>query len=538
MSVNRIMGIETEYGVVRRGDVYANPMLMSSQIVLGYRDAFASGRRARWDYLDENPLRDARGFELQRASAHPSLLTDDPSRPAPSGDSDEANAGHIAVQEQERPRHAQYEDPGAANVILTNGARLYVDHAHPEYSSPEVTNPIDAVIWDRAGEIIMREGAREASALTESDMVVFKNNVDGKGASYGTHENYLVDREVPFGNIVRALTPFFVTRPVYAGAGRVGIGQRGEIPGFQLSQRADYMEAEVGLETTMRRPIINTRDEPHADRDRWRRLHVIIGDANLFEFPTYLKMGATACVLWLIEQWGDELEIPQPIASLELRDPVASVEAVSRDLTLSAQLPLVGGKTASAVEIQRTYIAAIRDERSRLRLHDHATERLLADWESVLDDLVRDRASAADRVEWAAKLQLLERMRERDALAWDNARLAAFDIQWADVRPGRGIAAKLRAAGATRDLVTPEQIAAAVTAAPTDTRAYFRGGLLEKFPSQVVGASWDTVILDVPGSETLSRIPMPDPARGTREHVGAILDQAGDVAELIAALAR
>ena len=197
----------------------------------------------------------------------------------------------------------EYEDPGAANVILTNGARLYVDHAHPEYSSPEVTNPLDAVRWDRAGERVMLASVRAlASTAALPDVALYKNNVDGKGATYGMHENYLVDRAVPFNDLAARLIPFFVTRQVFTGAGRVGLGQRGEEPGFQLSQRADYMEAEIGLETTLRRPIINTRDEPHADPDRWRRLHVIIGDATMLEVATYLRLGTTSLVLWLIER--------------------------------------------------------------------------------------------------------------------------------------------------------------------------------------------------------------------------------------------
>lgn len=284
MTVRRVMGIETEYGVLQPGRPTANPMLLSSHVVAVHAAARQGGRqKARWDYDDEDPLQDARGFHLQRAAAHPSLLTDDPARPAPSGDAGGTRDAD-GPQEVARSLVEEYEDPGAANVILTNGARLYVDHAHPEYSSPEVTNPLDAVRWDRAGELVMLASVRAlASTQALPDVALYKNNVDGKGATYGTHENFLVDRAVPFADLASRLTPFLVTRQVFTGAGRVGIGQRGEDAGFQLSQRADYIEAEVGLETTLRRPIVNTRDEPHADPDRWRRLHVIIGDANQLE---------------------------------------------------------------------------------------------------------------------------------------------------------------------------------------------------------------------------------------------------------------
>src|SRR5436853_950228 len=271
MSVRRVMGIETEYAISVPGQPGANAMVSSSQVVNAYQAATsARARRARWDFEEENPLRDARGFDLTREAADSTQLTD--------------------------------EDLGLANVILTNGARLYVDHAHPEYSAPECTNPLSVVIWDKAGERIMAEAAAKAATVPGSHPIqLYKNNTDNKGASYGSHENYLMRRATPFADIVRHLVPFFVSRQVVCGAGRVGIGADGRKHGFQLSQRADFFEVEVGLETTLKRPIINTRDEPHADADKYRRLHVIIGDANLAELSTYLKVGTTSLVLAMIE---------------------------------------------------------------------------------------------------------------------------------------------------------------------------------------------------------------------------------------------
>src|SRR6266508_3160869 len=273
MSVRRVMGTEVEYGVSVPGQPGANPMVTSSQVVNAYgaRPELTRGGRARWDYEEESPLRDARGFTYSGALYDPAEALAD-------------------------------EDLGLANVILTNGARLYVDHAHPEYSTPECTNPRDVVIWDKAGEIVIIEGARQARQIPGSAPInLYKNNTDNKGASYGSHENYLMRRSTPFASIVRHLTPFFVSRQVVTGAGRVGLGQDGSAHGFQLSQRADYFEVEVGLETTLKRPIINTRDEPHANPDRYRRLHVIIGDANLSEISTYLYVGATSLVRAMIE---------------------------------------------------------------------------------------------------------------------------------------------------------------------------------------------------------------------------------------------
>ena len=223
MSARRVMGIETEYGVSAPGDPTANAMLMSSQVVNAYAAPLGSrAGRARWDYEDEAPLRDARGWELSREAADPSQLTD------------------------------VHDDPGLASVILSNGARLYVDHAHPEYSSPEVTTPLDAVLWDKAGERVMLAAVRRLATTPGLPTVnLYKNNTDNKGASYGTHENYLLQRSTPFDRVVTQFTAYLVTRQVITGAGRVGIGQASQQPGFQISQRADFFEAEVGLETTL-----------------------------------------------------------------------------------------------------------------------------------------------------------------------------------------------------------------------------------------------------------------------------------------------
>ena len=548
VTVRRVMGIETEYGVLQPGRPTANPMLLSSHVVAVHAAARQGGRqKARWDYDDEDPLQDARGFHLQRAAAHPSLLTDDPSRPAPSGDAGAGTPGAglpprtaDGPQEVARSLVEEYEDPGAANVILTNGARLYVDHAHPEYSSPEVTNPLDAVRWDRAGELVMLASVRAlASTQALPDVALYKNNVDGKGATYGTHENFLVDRAVPFADLASRLMPFLVTRQVFTGAGRVGLGQRGEEPGFQLAQRADYIEAEVGLETTLRRPIVNTRDEPHADPDRWRRLHVIIGDANQLEVATYLKLGTTSLVLWLVERAaaGDAADLGAALDRLTLADPVRAVHTVSHDLTLTARLPLADGRRLTALEVQREYLHAVRTALGRGAAPvDEQTADVVARWGSLLDRLATDPASCAREVEWLAKMRLLEGLRRRDHLDWDHPRIAAVDLQWSDVRPERGLYHRLVGAGAVERLVTDEAVARAVTHPPEDTRAYFRGETIARFGAHVSAASWDSVVFDVPGAPTLQRVPMRDPLRGTRAHVEGLLDASPDVGALLAAL--
>ncbi len=538
MTVRRVMGLETEYGVLQPGRPLANPMLLSSHVVAVHAAAREAGRgRARWDYDDEDPLHDARGFHLQRAAAHPSMLTDSATAPAPSGDEP------VGGEPQEMPRSSveEYEDPGAANVILRNGARLYVDHAHPEYSSPEVTTPLDAVRWDRAGELVMLESVRRLAANPAlPDVTLYKNNVDGKGATYGTHENYLVERAVPFGDLVTRLTPFLVTRQVFTGAGRVGLGQRGEHPGFQLSQRADYIEAEVGLETTLRRPIVNTRDEPHADPTRWRRLHVIIGDATMLEAATYVRLGTTSLVLWLVEQaeaGGAARRVAKAVDRLALRDPVGAVHRVSHDLGLTERLELADGRHLTALQIQAEYLAAVR---AALDAGGDAPDAQTADvldrWASLLTRLGEEPASCAREVEWLAKLRLLDGMRRRDHLAWDHPRLAAVDLQWSDVRPERGLYHRLVAADAVERLVTPEQVGDAVVHPPQDTRAYFRGEAVARYGDQISAASWDSVVFDVPGAQHLQRVPMRDPLRGTRAHVGELLERSPDARSLLEAL--
>lgn len=500
MSVRRVMGAEVEYGISVVGQPTANPMIASSQVVNAYASSALRARRARWDFEEENPLRDARGFDLSRADADPTQLTD--------------------------------EDLGLANSILTNGARLYVDHAHPEFSTPEVLTPLDLVRWDKAGERVMLAATRMAAALPQgAQIVLYKNNTDNKGASYGAHENYLMKRSTPFADIVRHLTPFFVSRQVVCGAGRVGIGQDGRHHGFQISQRADFFEVEVGLETTLKRPIINTRDEPHADPEQYRRLHVILGDANLAEVSTYLKVGTTALVLAMIED--DFID-----ADLGVEGPVAALRAVSHDPTLQTLLTLRDGRRLTAVQLQRVYLElahAYVEQRLGGDV-DAQTKDVLVRWGSVLDRLERDPMECASELDWVAKLKLLRSYQERDGLDWDDAKLHLIDLQYSDIRPEKGLYHRLVRAGRIERLLTDEQVDHAVTEPPEETRAYFRGRCLAKFPGEVAAASWDSVILDLPGRESLQRIPTIDPLRGTRAHVGRLLDESATAADMFAAL--
>ena len=273
-----MLGTETEFGIAAKEAVAADPVAGSIAVIGHYTGLPAPG--AVWDYENENPLVDARGFEVDG--------------------------------ERERP-NPDYNRQ--LNKVLANGGRLYVDGAHPEYSTPECSNPREVVAFERAGERILAQSLREmARVLGREQYVLYKNNSDGKGNSYGYHENYLVSRAVPFDKIARVLIPFFVTRPIIVGAGKVGAENHTSPTEYQISQRADFFECLLDLNTMVKRPIINTRDEPHADQARFRRLHVIVGDANMAELSTYLKVGILNIVLELLEA---EADLPQ----LELEEP-------------------------------------------------------------------------------------------------------------------------------------------------------------------------------------------------------------------------
>jgi Pup amidohydrolase len=501
MSVRRVMGTETEYGISVPGQPGANAMVTSSQVVNAYQAATsARARRARWDFEEENPLRDARGFDLTRDAADATQLTD--------------------------------EDLGLANVILTNGARLYVDHAHPEYSAPECTNPLSGVTWDKAGERVMAEAAARAATLPGAPGIqLYKNNTDNKGASYGCHENYLMRRATPFADIVRHLTPFFVSRQVICGAGRVGLGADGRDEGFQISQRADFFEVEVGLETTLKRPIINTRDEPHADPEKYRRLHVIIGDANMSEVSTYLKLGTTALVLAMIEDKFLETD-------LSIEAPVAELRAISHDPSLRHLVTLRDGRKMTGIQLQMEYLELARkytEDRYGSDVDDMTAD-VLTRWESLLTRLAEDPMLASRELDWVAKLELIEGYRARDGLGWGHPRLQLVDLQYSDVRAERGLYNRLAARGRMVRLVDEQDVTRAIENPPEDTRAYFRGRCLQQYPESVAAASWDSVIFDIPGHESLQRVPTLEPLRGTRAHVGGLLDRCRTAAELVAAL--
>ena len=489
MTSHPVLGTETEYGITVLNQEDFNPVLSSSALI----NSYAGGRaRIQWSFDEESPGRDARGFGFE--DSLPSEI-----------------------------------ETGLVNVVLTNGARLYVDHAHPEYSTPECFEPLEAALYEKAGEVIMARAATSAQALLASGqrMLLHKNNSDGKGNSYGSHENYLLARDLPFGDIVRHFTGFLVTRQIFTGSGKVGSENGRQDTDFQVTQRADFFEEEVGLETTLKRPIINTRDEPHANSTKYRRLHVIFGDANLSEVQTFIKLGSTSLILKALE----DAALPE---ALMLADPVGATGAVSRDTTLQNRLELTDGKSLTAVEAQWQYLEwATKYARSSDMPEVFGD--VLRLWEEVLTDLEVDPIRTADRLDWTAKLKILEAYHERDELSWDDPKMRLLDLQYHDVEPSRGLYHRLVASGRIQRLFSDDQVESAISDPPERTRAYFRGRCVAKFGSALVAANWDSLVFDT-GEDSLKRVPMMEPLRGSKKRVGELLDRSDTPAELLKAL--
>ena len=491
MISQRVLGTETEFGIATRDADAIDPVSNSIQLIAHYPALPAA--QALWDYENENPLLDLRGYE--------------------------------AEGERERPG-PDYNR--MLNKVLANGGRLYVDGAHPEYSTPECTNPREVVAYERAGERVAAECLRELARIRGGDkFVLYKNNTDGKGNSYGYHENYLLERSVPFDRVVRLLVPFFVTRQIYAGAGKVGAENHGHPAAYQLSQRADFFECLVDLNTMVKRPIINTRDEPHADPAKYRRFHVIIGDANMAELSTYLKLGTTSIVLDLLDAG---LEVP----GVDLDDPVRAIKEVSRDLDVKKTLKLTDGRVTTAIAVQRMYLKTALDFYACHELNQ-VTKDILVRWEEVLEKLEQDPVLLVRDLDWVAKRQMIYSYMDRKGCDWKDPRVSLLDLQYHDVRPEKGLYYALERSNLIDRLLQDSDIAKAEHTPPTGTRAYFRGHCLKKFGHKIYGASWTSVLFDI-GNTTIKKIPLMDPLRGTESLTRELLEGSDSAESLLAKL--
>jgi len=499
MGIPKICGIETEYAVIQPKLGEQNPIHASSILVNAYaKQAEVSSKSGvaytvEWDFNDETPGNDVRGL-------------------APIGSLPPIVESHLV------------------NAVLENGARFYVDHAHPEISTPECINALQVVKYDRSGERILEKAMSLANeALSpEEEIIVYKDNSDGKGNSYGCHENYLVDRLTPFGEIICHATTHFITRQIFTGSGKIGVEATGvdsDSIKYQLTQRADFFEEEVGLETTLKRPIINTRDEPHADATKYRRLHVICGDANMSETATFLKVGSTSILLAMIE---DSYLTKRIIFD----NPVRSIKEVSHDTTLRKHLILNDGSTITALEAQWEILNSASEYISRGGgefTGGEVANKIINTWEKVLTGLENNPENLRSEIDWIAKKFLIESFADRHNLSILDPRVRLLALQYHDVRQGKRISEII----GLKQLITDSEVNEGVNNPPEETRAYFRGICLQKWPDSIVSANWDSLVFRLE-DDYLKRIPILDPIEGSLVKVKSLLERVNSPNELIA----
>ena len=490
MPLPSVIGSEIEYGITVRNDRDFDPISSCVLLVNAYQDDEAAD--ILWDYDQENPLADARGFSVEGEKYTPNQ-----------------------------------QENIARNKTLKNGARFYVDHAHPEYSTPEVTNVLDLIAYERAGERTLELARRAATVLLPpgQSILLHKNNSDRKGNSYGNHENYLIARRTPFKEVVEFFTPFLVTRQIFCGSGKVGTENRAQPCVYQISQRADFFETEVALDTMVKRPIINTRDEPHADREKYRRLHVIVGDSNMSELSTYLRVGISSIVLGLIEDGA-----LQP-GAFTISEPVRVIKEISHDPECRYECAMENGPRMTAVQVQQEYLEAVLCYFSSREI-DPITKDVMTRWQSVLAKLADDPMQLDREIDWVIKRRLLLKYMDRKGAGWSDPQIAMMDLQYHDTRPDKGLYYLLERRGDVERVISDDAIERAVFAPPTDTRAYFRGECIRRFGSSIFGVNWDSISFNL-GEEPIKRILMNEPLKGTKAHVQDLLDSCTTVEELV-----
>ncbi|PRQ12115.1 Pup--protein ligase [Corynebacterium sp. 13CS0277] len=423
-----------------------------------------------------------------------------------------------------RPVVEQYQ---ASNVFTRNSSRLYLDvGSHPEVATPECDSVRQLLTYDLAGDRILDELRAEAEARLSAEgiggeITLLKNNVDSLGNSYGCHENYLVGRDVILKHLSMKLIPFLITRQLVCGAGKIyrphpaSPSQHYGL-GFCLSQRADHVWDAVSSATTRSRPMINTRDEPHADSHRFRRLHVITGDSNIAQPTTWLKLASTLLVLEMLEAGTPGLEF-------ELADPQTAIRDIARDITGRHGIQLADGGSTCALEVQRTFLAAAKDYYAT-RTPDEDLAYGLALWEKTLD-AIDDRAleRVAREIDWVAKYQLLQRYQDTQGLALDDPKLLRLDLAYHDIHPTRGVGRILQRKGLLEVLVGEEEIAAAVDRAPTTTRAHLRGQFLHAIYGRDIPAAVDWVRCSISRPEPRS-VELLDPFVTEDEQLAALVE--------------
>lgn len=455
-------GLETEIGISRDSEDEIDVVAESIALV---RSATEPGVWMCWDYNSEDPHVDVRGFRVRELRQ----------------DTDESN-----YSSQDSERELSFVEI-KSDLVLGNGARFYNDHAHPEYCTPECSTYSELVTHDRAGERILMACAEHLSGELGSKVRLYKNNTDFLGHSYGCHENYLLPRSLSWELLTRGIQAFLVTRQIFAGAGKFAIEEEDRFVsnGFQIAQRSDFFSELQSVDTMQHRPLINTRDEPHANPKLYRRFHVIIGDANMSPFATRLKIGTTALVL--------EALVREPRRLLPLLDdPLGTLPAISHDPTFRWNLLLEGSKPSTAIEVQRRYLEAVKE------LCDLTPERtrLVQDWETVLNDLEADYWRCRNRLDWVAKLGLVRDFQASQNIGDNDPWLQSLDLEYHRLDLKEGLYYGLEQSGAMIFRPDESAVEEAMHFPPQSTRAYIRGKCIHKFPGAVSSAQWDHITLE------------------------------------------
>lgn len=458
-------GTETEIGITRDRPEGLDVVAESIALV---RSATAPGVRHCWDYRLEDPHRDMRGFSVEELRQ----------------DTDESD--YFALDAQRNLTFHEIK----SDLVLRNGARFYNDHAHPEYCTPECSTLLEILQQDYAGDVLLASCARTMNQDEKDTNPVrlYKNNTDFLGHSYGCHENYLMPRRLSWDTLSQGIVAFFVTRQILCGSGKYGWEEEDRFlrPGFQISQRSDFFTEMQSVDTMQRRPLVNTRDEPHANAEVYRRFHVIIGDANLSLYSGYLKIGTTALVLQAMLNGAPLERIPK------VEDPLRTLKQISRDLTWKWECRTADGRLTTGLEIQRHYLQLVREFCPNL---PPDWQKVAADWETVLNDLERDPLSTADRLDWTAKYQLIERFREAEGLSADDPWLQSLDLAYHLLDREQGLFFGLMDQKALRLPYPMEDICHGRLTPPMTTRAAVRGLCIERFGASVELTQWDHVTL-------------------------------------------
>ena len=485
-----LAGLDTEYGFSVEGRGAGDQVDDAKALVRSYPgECFLF-----WDDRYESPRSDLRGFRLDRLSFDPEDAKFDADR-------------------SPEPVHEV-----RADRVLTNGARFYNDHGHPEYATPETWSLEELVMHDRAGDHVVLSAAAALAASIGREVRVYKNNTDFHGASYGTHESYLVPRSVPVENLVSGLMPLFVARQVLTGAGKVG-SEQGARCDFQISQRADFFSEAVNAETLFRRPVFNTRDEPHADPKKWIRLHVICGESNLIATATKIKVALTKAAIHLVETGSQPM---WPIA-----DPVHAVKRLSREPGGEGRIDLEGRSWTTPRQVLESYIEPF------LTCTHGATDPYVRELRSVLhtahsllEDRFKDPGRFAQSVDWAAKQSLLDQYIESEGVGWGHGSLQSLDLEYHRLDAGEGLFQALRDAS----LVDPDppevETGKRRVSVFEDTRARARAVAVRKFRESLVSVSWGALTFKTAQGEKTVAL---DPARA----YPATLDDCKSVEELI-----